>query len=170
MAPVTTRGEIRQFASYVALLYHEARNVRHLVLGGVVKVDRYRKLISLPKNKEEAWKQLQSVRLRAEEASSAEEVSEIFQKHFSLTLREIVELSENRHWRGHLYGGNRWSAIGRVVIELKEAIDTNSSEDFAKLLTKLEGMQHNTGIVGDKLKFLEQALLSLLVCVISFFL
>jgi hypothetical protein len=53
------RPDIASFATYVALAFHEARNVRHLVKAGHVDKAPYRMLITgMPTNREEAWQAL----------------------------------------------------------------------------------------------------------------
>src|ERR1700737_3782728 len=99
---MTRSGEIGQFVDYVTLAYHEARNVRHLVMGGVLEVGIYRPIISLlPKNRSAAWKELRPMRDEARTANSAGQVEDIFYSKFKLKLTDLVELSDNPNWRGN---------------------------------------------------------------------
>ena len=45
---------LARLAEYVSLVYHEARNVRHLIRAGAVKPEKWKYLIALPTNREEA--------------------------------------------------------------------------------------------------------------------
>jgi hypothetical protein len=60
------KPDVKSFAEYVALAYHEARNVRHLVRAGRLDKTRYRLLIdAMDKGRDEAWQQLQPLRKKA---------------------------------------------------------------------------------------------------------
>jgi len=53
---------IPALADLSTLLYHEGRNVRHLVRAGYASAEQYQILVSLPRNRYEAWAALQPVR------------------------------------------------------------------------------------------------------------
>lgn len=151
------RTEIAAFADYVALAYHEARNVRHLVSAGYLDRAPYRFLIDgMPTKREEAWRKLKPLRREASSANSAQEAEAVFQQKFELSLEELVAISENLHWSGTHKGGNRWAQIDRKIIELKHAIDQNDKERTTILLQELPRMSHNTGRLGKKLELLNR--------------
>jgi hypothetical protein len=146
---------VATFADYVALAYHEARNVRHLVRAGYLDKARYANLISgMPTNRNAAWKSLEPFRLEAARASSARAAEQVFQKRFRLSLEELVTLSEDPHWSGTQIGGNRWALIDRTIIELRNAIDNREESRASELLVLLPSIRHNTGTLGDKLETL----------------
>ena len=147
------------FVDYLALAYHEARNVRHLVKGGHLDKSRYRLLIdSLPTNRNEAWEQLQPLRRKAARANSAQAAEAVFRREFDLSLEDLATVSDNPMWSGTRRGGNRWARIDRVLIELRTAIDQADDKLAAKLFQELPLMCHNTGRLGEKLKLLNSLL------------
>ena len=84
------RTEIAAFADYVALAYHEARNVRHLVSAGYLDRAPYRFLIDgMPTKREEAWRKLKPLRREASSANSAQEAEAVFQQKFELSLVRV---------------------------------------------------------------------------------
>lgn len=141
---------IAAFADYVALAYHEARNVRHLVKKGHLDKARCRLLTTvMPTDKHEAWKVLERLRREASGAASARETEAVFQRRFDLSLEDLVAISDDSHWSGTQRGGNQWAQIDRVLIELRAAIARTY-----ELLARLPLMPHNTGLLGEKLKSL----------------
>jgi hypothetical protein len=80
---------IALLADYLTLVYHEARNVRHLVSEGVVEPERWRFLVALPKNRDAAWREMQGLRRQASLAESASESAQVFTERFSLSLEDL---------------------------------------------------------------------------------
>jgi hypothetical protein len=153
----TMHDRIQLFANYLALAYHEARNVRHLVRAGHLEKSRYRMLIDgMSVDRVEAWKQLEPVRRDAARARSAQDAEGIFRRKFGLSLEDLVALSDSPNWRGSGYGSNRWADIDRALVELRSAIDGDDEERVGKLFQELPMMCHNTGRLGEKLKSLER--------------
>lgn len=149
--------EIESFADFVTLAYHEARNVRHLVKEGRLDKAPYRLLIDiLPKDKTEAWKKMQPLRHQAFAAASAHEAEEVFRKAFGLSLEDLILLSESSHWSGTRRGGNKWAEIDRAVVKLRDAIDHRDGKRTTELLCQLPTMSHNTGLLGEKLRKLDE--------------
>jgi hypothetical protein len=149
------RTDIAIFADYIALAYHEARNVRHLVRAGYLDKARYALLISgMPTIRGEAWKALEPTRRQAACATSAREAEGTFQRRFDLWLEDLVAISEDPHWNGTQRGGNRWAEINRALILLRTAIDEHDKNRTTELLEQLPLMSHNTGRVGEKLRLL----------------
>jgi hypothetical protein len=144
------------FADYVALVFHEARNVRHLVKKGKLDGARYRLLIDgLSENRAVAWKQIQHLRKRATLAQRARDAEAIFSRAYGLTLEDLSVLSAHEGWKGSQKGGNKWAAIDRAVVELRAAIDLGDASCADRLLQELPLMCHNTGCLGEKLKLLD---------------
>jgi hypothetical protein len=156
-----TKSAITSFADYVALAYHEARNVRHLVEAGHLDKTIFRLLVdSMARDKKQAWSQLQPLRKKAKTASSALGAEAVFRERFILSLEDLVTLSENPRWSGTQRGGNRWAEIDRALIELRTAIDSDDEPRSLALLQHIPLLHHNTGLVGEKLRLLDSALYS----------
>lgn len=150
--------ELDLFVAYLCLVYHEARNVRHLVKERFRERGPYQYLQTLPTKREAAWAAVQDLRRRASRTGSATAASEMFADRFRLALEELVDLYEDTHWRNYPLGGNQWSGITRSVIELRDALDQGDAERVSDLLSRIPAMTHNTGQVGEKLRRLDAAL------------
>jgi hypothetical protein len=147
-----TLPDLDAFANYLSLVYHGSRNVRFLIKDGHVAAEPYERARSLPANREAAWVAVQDLRARASRARSVDEASALFANRFSLTLEDLVALYDNPTWKyAQLYGGNRWAAIARAVLELGTALDQHDVDRAAQLLERIPWMRHGTGLVGDKL-------------------
>jgi hypothetical protein len=158
---VTTlmKAEVRFFADLVTLTFREALNVRHLVLEGKLEKAHFRMLIdALPHGRDDAWREIQSIRVKAWEAETAEAAETVFRRRFKLSLEDLMQLFSSPHWVGSYLGGNRWAEIGEAVIALREAIDKRDHKRIAELKVSLPRMAHNTGKVADKLTSLNDAL------------
>jgi hypothetical protein len=153
----SAQERLHLFASYLSLVYHEAGNVRHLIKEGFIARRPYEQVLSLPKNRENAWAVMQDLRTRASRSGSAEAASKVFANQFRLDLEELVDLYEDRLWRHSAYGGNRWSGITQSVIEPRDALDQGGAE-AADLLDRIPAMRHNTGQVEEKLHRFDAAL------------
>lgn len=57
---------LHALVGYVSLVYHEARNVRHLIQCGVIEQDPWKLVVALPGNKYKAWRAIQDIRAKAE--------------------------------------------------------------------------------------------------------
>jgi hypothetical protein len=153
------RSPIIAFADYVALAFHEARNVRHLVKDGKIERAKYHLLIDgLSGSRIEAWKQIQPLRNEATQAQCACDVEAIFIRKYSLTLEDLTDLSMHSGWRDSPYGGNKWVDIDRALIELRTAIEQGNEPSISRLLRELPQMPHNTGCLCEKLRCLDASL------------
>ena len=141
----------------VSLLYHEGRNVRHLVRKGYIpKSSPFLALRDrLATSRREAWKQIQPLRRRAAKAESGTEVSRVFEREFGVTLADLGDLYGNSGWRGSGYGGNAWSPIVHMTIEVGTLIDSGYHDEARELLDRILESSHNTGRVGNKIKELD---------------
>jgi len=153
------KAEVRFFADLVTLTFHEARNVRHLVREGKLEKAQFRMLIdALPTARDDAWREIQYLRVKAQEAKTAEAAETVFRRRFKLSLEDLAQLFSSPHWAGRDRGGNRWAEIDEAVVALREAIDKRDHKRIAELIVSLPRMAHNTGKVGDKLTSLDDAL------------
>jgi hypothetical protein len=148
--------ELRFFTAYVALAYHEARNVWKLANRRDFEKEPYRLLIDgMSTDRRKAWQELKPHRDKAACAMTATEVEAVFQIAFNLSLENLVQLSKNRGWRGTGCGGLRWAKIDRAVIELRDSMVRGDKEGTAEQLRQIPRMQHNHGTVCEKLLWLE---------------
>jgi hypothetical protein len=150
---------ISKYADLLTLLYHEGRNVRHLIKNGHQVDPRFLSLRNgLATNRVEAWKQIQPLRKKANEALSASAAERIFERKLGLKLDDLEGLYELLGWIGTPYGGNAWLPIVRMVKELRKLIDSGRWEEAHSLEDLILESHHNTGKVSDKLKNLDTAI------------
>ena len=142
------------FADHVALAYHEARNVRHLVKARKIQPAEWQCLISQPTNRDDAWNAMQPLREQARTRQTRKAIARLFENRFHVSLSQLEEMYAHTAWRGSAYGGNAWRDITHLLIQLAEAEDT----DVEAFLGKLSVARHNTGTLSDKLKKLDTAL------------
>lgn len=144
------------FKDYVALVYHEARNVRHLIRDGHFPAAGWEVITSLPKNRESAWDEVD--RLATSLTDDASSVIGGFEAHFGKSLDELIEMFENPNWKhAKHYGGNAWARISRRVRKLGDALIAADSDTAPTIERDLEMERHNTGTVRSKLKTLRSA-------------
>jgi hypothetical protein len=147
---------ITAFTDLVTLLYHEGRNVRHLVKNGKPIDSKFLSLRDrLSTNRYQAWKQIQHLRLKAGKVRSSKKVKFIFEQYFKLTLDELIALYAHPSWKGTFYGGNAWLPLARKVKEASELLDSGSDDEANCLICQIMEMSHNTGKVNQKLKDLD---------------
>jgi hypothetical protein len=149
---------LARLADYVSLVYHEARNVRHLIRAGAVRPDKWKYLIALPTNRDDAWKAVQGIRALARRAHNVAAVRRPFDRRFRVSVAELVTLYANEAWRNHPYGGNAWEDIARLVLDAAVALKTGRVSEADRLLEALRVARHNTGRVTDKLERLDRGL------------
>jgi hypothetical protein len=97
----------------VTLIYHEARNVRHLIEKGVVSEENWCYLVSLPKTRNDACSELVPIRSIALAGRSVDRALEAtFETRFRVSLSDLANMfaNENRH-HAKLYGGNSWPKL-----------------------------------------------------------
>jgi hypothetical protein len=137
---------VARLADYLTLVYHEARNVRHLVSKGAVEPERWRFLVALPTNRDAAWREMQELRRQASVAETASESAKVFAKRFRLSLEDLKQLYGNDAWRSYAaeYGGTPWRVIVDHVIELRRAIARGDHTQADDLLARIPKLGHNT--------------------------
>lgn len=145
-------------ADYLTLVYHEARNVRHLIHGGFIEAAPWRSLISLPVNREKAWRELQDTRAKARKAQTPREALSLFERRFNISLQQLIELYGHNAWRGGAYGGNAWSGIAQLVRDFSEYLESGRIVEAQDILARLALARHNTGLISEKLHRLDRIL------------
>jgi hypothetical protein len=156
--PLETPKPIGAFVDVVTLVYHEARNVRHLISAGFVEPTEWEHIRGQPTNRVTAWKAIQSIRVVAKGEASAAAVESVFCRHFGVSLEDLRVLYENPHWKAGAFGGNRWADIVRGVTTWRDAIDTGDAIASDSLCSEVRAMPHNTGTVEVKLRDLDSNL------------
>ncbi len=152
--------DLHNLIDAVALVYHEARNVRHLIRGRRIEPQEWKYLTALPTNRDAAWADLQDLRQRAKEMSTPQESLEAFEKRFHVSLARLEWLYAHPSWRNSSYGGNAWHGVTQLVQVFAECLDSGLDEQVATVRERLRAAQHNTGSVQDKLAKLDRSLTS----------
>jgi hypothetical protein len=146
--------DLARVVDLVALTYHEARNVRHLIAKGMVEAEPYTAVTSLPKDKFGAWEQLARFRRDSLIGGDLDAVLKLFRNHFQLSLEDLESLYEHPGWRHAAYGGNAWAGITRAVIEATNKLQSREGAAASRFLEEIMEMRHNTGVVEEKLRLL----------------
>lgn len=149
-------GQSVRLADLIALVYHEARNVRHLIKAGFIDPAPFTHLVSLPVNRDEAWAALQDYRTAALNAKSDSEAAMVFERRFGVSLAELAAVYANDRWRNSAYGGNAWFAITLKVADLLELGDEDAAAPT--MIEEIAAMRHNTGTIQEKLERLDSRL------------
>ena len=150
-------SHLEVLCNVVTLIYHEARNVRHLVHERLLPSEKWRYLVSLPTNRSDAWRTLVPIRAVALASPSAERALGAFETRFRVSLAALADMFANENWlHAKLYGGNAWAVITRLAIELAEGL-RGENESVDRLVRELEDARHNTGSLAEKLDRLERA-------------
>ena len=145
-------------ADYVALVYHEARNVRHLIHIRAIEPGVWKYVVALPVHRDEAWRALQDVRALAREAKASTKILHIFERRFRVSMADLIALYGHQAWRNASFGGNAWARVAILVAQLAECLDSGRLDEADGFLAALRGARHNTGAVIDKLARLDRVL------------
>jgi hypothetical protein len=145
-----------QFVEFMALVYHEGRNVSRIFHLNAASKKTFGKLADLSPDPAKAWDMLIHLQQRASEAASAKEAEAMFREDFGPSLEELHAMFENAAWkRFPQYGGPHWAAITQAAIDLRDALDGKKDTTAEKLLGAIPAMRHNTGTVEHKLSRLK---------------
>jgi hypothetical protein len=145
-------NSLPQFVEYMALVYHEGRNVSRIFHLHAASTKTFGALVELGPDANKAWEKLIYFQQRTIDATSAKEAEALFIDYFGTTLEDIQKMFEHIAWkRFPQYGGSRWASIGKAVIDLRDAIDKKDDASVEKLLGEIPTMRHNTGTVEHKL-------------------
>lgn len=141
-----------QCVEFMALAYHEGRNVSRLFHMNAASKHTFGRLAELPPDRSKAWEKLIPIQQESAAAGSAKEAAEVFQRNFGCSLEELGALFGNLGWRrAPGCGGQPWAVITKAVVGLCDAIDRKDEPEATKLLAAIPSMRHNTGSVKDKL-------------------
>jgi predicted component of type VI protein secretion system len=147
-----SKDALPQYIELLALTYHEARHVRQLFRHNAASTQKFGALADhLGPDANQAWTRLIPAQQRAAEAASAKDADAIFVESFRCAPADVAAMFTSPAWkRIPMYGGARWAAIARAVVELGALIDAGSDGAGAKI-DEIMAMRHNTGSVRDKL-------------------
>lgn len=147
------------FADCLTLIYHEARNVRHIISGKQINSESWGKITSLPANREEAWATIQTEREEARGTSSLDDAASVFLKRFGKSLPEIHKMFTSPDWKhAKAYGGNAWACITLWVRRYKEASESGQDKLVKSITELLRHAMHNNGRIIDKCTDLDRTL------------
>jgi hypothetical protein len=144
--------DLHDAVKLICLVYHEARNVRHPIKAKLIDGSGYERLMSLPKNRNEAWQHMSALRNRAANSATVEAATNEFERSLGLSLSELVAVYELPIWKHSPYGGNKWAGITSKVCELVHAMKTGADAPADDLYQAAISMCHNTGRLVDKLR------------------
>jgi hypothetical protein len=141
-----------EYVEFVALLYHEGRNVSRLFRHNAASKKTFAELAGLPPDEAQAWDRLITIQQKAATTLSAAAAEEVFRETFGCSVADLANLFGSDGWhRVPNLGGARWAAIAKSVGALGDAIDKKDEAAAAKLVEEIRLMHHNTGTVKDKL-------------------
>jgi hypothetical protein len=86
-------------ADGLALVYHEARHVRFLISAAHIPGAGWEQLVSLPKNRVEAWRVIRPVRQSAASRLRAADAGRLFEACFHKTPEDLQLLYADPHWK-----------------------------------------------------------------------
>jgi predicted protein tyrosine phosphatase len=136
----------------LALVYHEARNVRHLVHAHAIAATGWEKVVAFPKNRVDAWKHIQSLRMAARRKCTAKEAAMCFEECFGRSLVDLRTLFADPTWKhAKGYGGNAWRGVTSLVLNLQGAITQGEDGAIQDARRQLIAANHNNGTLRDKI-------------------
>ena len=141
-----------EYVEFIALLYHEGRNVSRLFRHNAASKKTFTDLAGLPPDEAKAWDRLITLQQKAATATSAGAAQEVFKEPLGCSVTDLANLFASDGWhRVPTLGGARWAAIAKSVEALGDAIDRKDEAATARLVEEIRSMHHNTGTVKDKL-------------------
>ena len=147
---------VKLLADGLALVYHEARHVRHLVKAGHLSATGWERLLRLPTNRVEVWQAVQAVRADAARRQIAAEATGCFERRFAKSLADLENLYANDHSRhARAVGGHAWRRVTAAVVVLRDAIEHDDGKEIASAAHALVRVRHNNGNVRDKITGLD---------------
>lgn len=153
-AIIEKRG-LDYFRRVVALVYREIgvlKPANHKVIASRANLDGD---IFGPGRKQQA-KQLYKLSLTD---SSVPQTLARYVNRTGLTLEDVDEAFRTGNWRtasgGIAFGGPRWAAISRAVIELASAIQNKTWSEVEQLTNSIDVLEHNNGRIVAKFSQLD---------------
>jgi hypothetical protein len=145
------------FADGLALVYHEARHVRHLIRAGFIADDSWSAFTMLAANRVVAWQQLQAQRMVASIETTAALATAVFEARFDKDLAQLHELYSNPNWKhAKQVCGHAWLGITEAVSGLGSAVNSGVAHDIDLRSEDLLVARHNNGRIADKIVNLDR--------------
>jgi hypothetical protein len=146
------------FADGLTLVYHEARHVRLLIQGGHLAAAGWESLVSLRKNRVQAWRELQTVRQDARAKATARAAAQVFEQRFGRAVEDLEKLYAHPNWKhATAVGGHAWRSVTVLVLALGHANDEGDSTAAAAQCAALLQANHNNGLLRRKIIELDNA-------------
>jgi len=160
MMNLSVTDAMKLLADGLALVYHEARHVRHLIEKRFLSNTGWERLLSgLPRDRIQAWEAVRPVREEAANAQTAGGATGSFERRFARTLADLEDLYANDHWKhAQAIGGHAWRRVTAAVIAIRDAINHGDASEVASAAYALVCARHNNGAVRDKITGLDTAL------------
>lgn len=156
---ISTRDAVKLLADGLALVYHEARHVRHLVKAGFLPASGWERLLSLPTNRVKAWQAIQDVRKNAADSKTPLQATRQFEQRYSRNLTNVHELYANKNWKhAKAVGGHAWRGVAAAVGVLQDAIVRGDISEIDQAAQSLVAARHNNGALRDKIRELDAAI------------
>ena len=147
------------FIDGLTLIYHEARHVRFLIEKGYVTPVGWERIVSLPRNRVEAWRKLHPLREAAKKTATAASAAALFEIKLGRNIKQLAELYENQHWKhATSCGGHKWQDVTSIVRDLRIAIEVRDASSIDKACFDLVRSHHNNGRICEKLLELDEAI------------
>ena len=93
--------------------------------------------------------------LTIEREFCVEKIIEPFYKETGFTLVDIHTIFSEGDWTtssGQIcFGGPNWARIVELALDLQSSIEKNDAKKIERLLTDIETLHHNTGLIIDKI-------------------
>jgi hypothetical protein len=151
-------GEFKILCDSIALVYHESRNVRHLVRQNLLDQQPWRFVVSLPTGSDDAWRVIRPLRDKAFRTQSAGDAQRVFKTRFQVSLQDLVLMFEDENWRhAKFFGGNAWAGITKLTIQLANTLQSENIESACEMAILLRTSRHNTGTMEEKLFCLDRS-------------
>lgn len=159
LSSISTADALELLADGLALVYHEARHVRHLVKAGYLSASGWERLLSLPRNKAEAWRAVQIARKDAAGAETGQKAAGRFEQRFAKSLADLRDLYANDQWKhAGAVGGHAWRGATAAVAALRDAIERGNIIEIERTAQSLLAARHNNGVLRDKIAELDKAI------------
>src|SRR5262245_8624169 len=118
----------------LALIYHQARKVRHLVERGNLRRDKWRQFVMLDRGRDDSWMEIAPVRAKALATSSVDAALAVFEDRFGASVEDLAAIFTSETWRHtKRYGGragaaiDAWGTVVALTLKLGSAARTTST-------------------------------------------
>jgi hypothetical protein len=143
--PLDTADNFELYCLVLALSYHEARDVRHLLSKGYIRsAEQWKRLIDLPKNRNEAWRKIMPVLEESISTGNPVGASGIFVRWFGVSLKDLRVIFGNEKWKHYRLGGNAWEKIAAEGFALAKSVEMQDQEGALPSTQRLSELLRDT--------------------------